>query len=77
MEKYGIDGDFRDPAIRCYTCNKVVLMENVYKIGRCPHCGNRKWSRLVSVNDEEKAWLSGKGVDPDFLALFNEEVPDA
>jgi hypothetical protein len=74
MEKYDKDAPFADPVVRCDSCSQIVLVETLKKLGMCK-CGNRKVRALQTLTGEEKAQAIAWGVDPDFLALF-EEVSD-
>lgn len=74
LEKYHKDAPFNDPVVRCDSCNKVILLDRLRKLGMC-ECGNRKVRSLQTFTTEERDQMTGWGVDPDFLALF-EGVPN-
>jgi predicted RNA-binding Zn-ribbon protein involved in translation (DUF1610 family) len=67
---YSLDGPFNDPVVRCDSCNKLVLTENIRRFGKCPECGRNKFWNLRSFSSKERAWMIEKDVDPDFLTLF-------
>jgi hypothetical protein len=69
--KYSKDGDFTDPVVRCDSCAKIILTTQLKSLGSCT-CGNRKVRNLLVFNDAERAQMEGWGVDPDFLAMFDE-----
>ena len=70
LPKYSDDGPFTDPVVRCDSCNKLILVETVTKIGKCPHCGRPKFWKVRTFSPQEKAWMLDMDVDPDFLKLF-------
>ncbi|MHC1625550.1 MAG: hypothetical protein ACXQS2_06075 [Methermicoccaceae archaeon] len=74
--KYENSKEFLDPVVRCTECQKLLFREWIKKEGKCRFCGNRRVRSVSALKGEEMAWLSSKGVDKEFLALF-EEVPDA
>ena len=74
MEKYRSDGPFEDPVVRCCECSSLVYREQIQQNGMCA-CGNRRVRNLLSLNDVEMEKLKERGVDPDFIKLF-EGVPD-
>lgn len=73
-EKYPVDGPFKEPALRCDSCAKLVLAATLREIGMCPHCGNTRVrnARTMSEDDMVKAkeWISQGLLDPDWLHLF-------
>jgi hypothetical protein len=76
--KYGKDGPFTDPVVRCDSCQKILFMADIRKVGMCKHCGNRKVRNVRVFNDVELALMMENSVDPSFLALFEEAgVSDA
>jgi hypothetical protein len=46
------------------------------KHGMCPTCGNARVRKVRTISDVEIADMRGKGVDPDWIALF-EPMEDA
>lgn len=73
MEKYDKDAAFADPVVRCDSCNTIILVETLKKLGMCK-CGNRKVRNLQIMDDKEFEQMKAWGVDPDFLALFAERT---
>lgn len=73
MDKYDKDAEFADPVVRCDSCNAVILVETIKKLGMCK-CGNRRIRNVQMLNGEELTQLKNWGVDPDFLALFEERT---
>lgn len=72
---YSDDGPFSDPVVRCHECRKLLLLEKLLQEGCCKHCGCRKVSKVRRLNDEDLALITRWGVDPEWLALF-QEVPE-
>ena len=64
-----------DPVLRCDSCNKLVWLEKIHKSHFCPYCGNKRFRSMLNFSQIESDEMKDKGVDPEFLALF-EEVPD-
>ena len=73
--KYSKDAPFTDPVVRCDSCQSLVLREKMLKIGMCTECGNRRMRSVQIMKPEEWQQVKSWGVDPDFIALF-EEVAD-
>ena len=71
-EKYSDDGPFIDPVVRCTECSKIVYRTAIKKIGKCPHCGNRRVRKVSTLNEIEMKELQDKGIDKQFIALFGE-----
>lgn len=69
-EKYSKDAPFDDPVVRCTECQRLVHREEVAEVGCCPGCGNRRMRNVLAMSGEEMSALSVRGIDPDFLALF-------
>jgi hypothetical protein len=71
MEKYGKDGPFLDPVLRCDKCNRILLKVQLEKDGGCPHCANRRIRNLCGFNLLEylKMRFIWK-IDPEFLKIF-------
>ena len=70
MEKYDVDGPFMDPVVRCCDCSSLIFREGIQKAVGCPRCGNKRIRNVLSMTEEEMGKLKKKGVDPDFIALF-------
>jgi len=69
--KYSKDGPFRDPVVRCDSCQRLLFREQVQKYGGC-FCGSKRIRNVRSFTPEERELMIQKNVDPDFLALFEE-----
>lgn len=72
---YGKDGDFNDPVVRCDSCQKLLRMERLRDRGKCT-CGARKVRNVQSFTAEERGKMDGWGIDPAFIALFQESSDD-
>lgn len=74
MQKYSKDGDFKEPILKCESCNKVVLLTDLRKIGMCPFCGNTRVRNIRTMTEEDmttvKRWIEEGKCDPEWLALF-------
>lgn len=68
--KYGAKADFNDPVVRCDSCINIIFTKDLRENGMCPQCGNRKVREIRQLNHSEIDVLKGRGVDPDFIALF-------
>lgn len=77
-EKYGKDGAFEDPVVRCESCHKLVRVEVLCQRGRCA-CGATRVRNVESMTEEEAGQLREEWhIDPAFLALFEPDgLPDA
>lgn len=71
MEKYGKDGPFSDPVVRCDKCHKIVLISYLKENGSCSNCGNKRITNLLgfSILEYLKMRFIWK-VDPEFLKVF-------
>jgi len=71
-------GPFADPVVRCDSCQKILRLGEVKKIGKCKFCGNRRVRTVQVLNSREMKLLKEWGVDPEFIKLFpaEEEVSD-
>jgi len=72
MNKYEAknQADFKDPVMRCDSCAKLVFLEKIHKFHYCTHCGNKRFKSVHMINEEEMKDLRAKGIDEEFLALF-------
>lgn len=62
-----------DPVYRCDSCQKLMQLETLHKVGSCSNCGNRRIRNVTVFNDNEREQMKAWGLDS-FLAQF-EEVP--
>ena len=58
-----------DPVFRCHSCQKLVKLETLHKLGVCPHCGNKRVIDLKIFNEDEAAQIKEWGYE-DFLKEF-------
>ena len=65
-----VNGDFKDPVVRCDSCQKLLLVTDLHKTGCCRHCGNRRVRNLTVFNDDERKQMEAWKIDPEFIALF-------
>ena len=72
MERYGKDGPFLDPVVRCDKCFKIILTDYLKEHGACKHCGNRRITNVMgfSLLEYLKMRFIWK-IDPEFLKVFN------
>jgi len=73
--KYSKDGPFREPVVRCDSCQKLLFVKQLKKSGAC-FCGSRRIRNLRAFTPEELELMKKKDIDPDFLALFEEVNED-
>ena len=72
--KYHKDSPFTDPVVRCDSCAKILLLDDLRSHGVCL-CGNRKVRNLMAFNFRE--WFRMKflwRIDPLFLKEFGRHV---
>lgn len=63
---------FPDPIIRCDSCQAIVHRRHISQMGCCHECGNRRFRNALTLKEEEMEQLKKDGVDPEFLAIFEE-----
>ena len=61
---------FNDPIVRCDSCQKILRMTEIRKIGKCKFCGNRRVRSVQTLNSGEMKLLEKWEIDPEFIALF-------
>lgn len=59
-------GTFKEPVMRCICCKKIVFTAH----GKCLACGVEKAAPLVSFDATEFYIMDERGIDPEFLQLF-------
>jgi hypothetical protein len=76
--KYDPKGSFNEPVLRCFRCHALIQAKRIVTDGACLKCGSKKVANLgnSAVTEAEFNQMKEWGVDPDFLAEF-QEVPDA
>jgi hypothetical protein len=83
MLKYNKDAPFSDPVVRCDSCQRLVLRNDIGRIGGCSSCGNRRVKNVLGIenNPEQSAsgvdelalitkWAQEGKIDPDWVAIF-------
>lgn len=73
--KYHKDGPFIEPVVRCDSCNKLVMVKTLRDAGVCPFCSNTKVRNVRTISSEEIEWAKEKGIDPEWIALFDMDNP--
>ena len=68
---YGKDDPFADPVVRCDSCQKLLFVDDLKKMGMC-ECGNRKVKNVQTLKSEEVDLMKERNVSPEFLSLFEE-----
>ena len=63
---------FSDPVVTCDSCQELVQRETIKKVGACSACGNRRFRNVLVLNEANMAKCKEWGIDPDFLALFEQ-----
>ena len=58
-----------EPVLRCDSCNTLVELKVLHKLGSCSKCGNKRVKSLTIFNDEERAQIESWG-HTDFLKEF-------
>lgn len=63
-----------DWLLRCKDCQALIVMEHIKKYGACSKCGNKRFSEITLLTEEEMARItSGELAFPhsaEFLAEF-------
>lgn len=69
QSKYGKDAAFADPVVRCDSCQELIFIEDLHKLGSC-YCGHRRVRNCMTLTSEEIAKMKQHAVDDAFIALF-------
>ena len=73
-EKYGKDAPFSDPVVICDSCQTLLLVAELNRLGMCEKCGNTRVRNLRILTDEDQktleAWRAEGKVDQEFLDIF-------
>jgi hypothetical protein len=64
------DGSINDPIMRCIECQSIITAEHIRTEGSCWNCNGKKVRQVNTIKPEEMAELEKKGIDPEFLLLF-------
>ena len=75
-ERYYVDeGRGHDYLLRCKDCQKLVTFEKITKLGGCDKCGNKRFTEITLLSEQERADITtGVITFPDselFLAEFS------
>lgn len=65
-----------DPILRCDSCQKLMRIETLHKLGTCSNCGNKRMRNVTIFNDDERAQMIAWGHE-DFVAQFEEVANEA
>lgn len=68
------DEGFTDPALRCDSCNKIVLKGTITALGLCNHCGNKRFRPVDTVNNNEICQIVNMPGGEEFISLFHDEA---
>lgn len=55
-----------DPVLRCDSCNSLVKLTTLHKLGCCPDCGNKRVRSLNIFDETERDKIKEWGYE-DFL----------
>jgi len=69
------DSSTVDPVLRCDSCQKLVRVDSLHRLGCCDGCGNKRVRALLVFSEEEKDQIEAWGYR-DFLKAFEEVVED-
>jgi DNA-directed RNA polymerase subunit RPC12/RpoP len=58
-----------DPVYRCDSCQKIITLDILHKIGCCNHCGNKRVRNVTVFDENEMNQMKSWGLD-EFLAGF-------
>jgi hypothetical protein len=76
--KYSKDGEFKEPVVKCDSCQALLLRAELRTEGSCKHCGNTRVRNVRAMTEADMAlagvWAETGKIDPDWLKLF-EGVP--
>jgi len=60
-----------EPVLRCDSCQTIVRLETLHKLGNCNKCGNKRMRNVLVLDPDEREQVEKWGFD-EFLALFEE-----
>lgn len=66
MPTSGLERADRSPVVRCLGCGKIVFAAHE----KCLACGSEYTAPLVSFDAKEFYIMDERGIDPEFLQLF-------
>lgn len=58
-----------DLVLRCDSCQTLLQLETLHKLGSCSKCGNRRMRNVTVFNETEKAQMEEWGLH-EFLKEF-------
>jgi len=64
-----------DPVLRCDSCQELLQLETLHKVGGCSKCGNRRVRNVLVLSVDEEAKVREWGFS-EFLERF-EATADA
>ena len=65
-----------DPVLRCDSCQELVKIAVLHKLGVCPKCGNKRMRSLTVLSADEKKKLVSWGFDDLAVQFEPVEVPE-
>ena len=72
---YVAEGRGHDDLLRCKDCQALVTFAVISKLGSCDKCGNKRFTEITLLNEQEQAAIQNGEIDfPDrdkFLAEFS------
>lgn len=74
LQRYHKDAPFTDPVVRCDSCQALLFHEKLCKDGMCEYCGNTRVRNVRAMSGEDMEKLRASGVDPEWIALFEEKA---
>ena len=74
-ERYYVDeGRGHDYLLRCKDCKGLVTFDAIKKLGACDKCGNKRFTEITLLQEQEMADIQAGTIDFDgreqFLAEF-------
>lgn len=66
LNKEFIEESTVDPVLRCDSCNKIIELKAIHKLGVCSHCGNKRVRSLTIFDETERDQIKAWGYE-DFL----------
>jgi hypothetical protein len=73
-ERYYVDeGKGHDDLLRCKDCQSLVTFVTIQKIGACGKCGNKRFSEITLLSQEEMDAIQSGEIDFPSRDLFLEE----
>jgi len=79
--KYSFDGPFKEPVVKCDSCQEILLRQRLQQTGKCPHCGNTRVRNVNNMTEADaakaKKWAEEGLLDADWLTLFEANEVDA